>query len=112
MMYEYCAKRGVKHQQVGKLLVAADEKQVARLKHYIQNGAENKVELRVGSSLPLFRLAKTLGFGVLVFAIPNLHSSEAGIVLEGGTKGTIKIMKCHLSHFIHCRSFSNDRTSH
>jgi hypothetical protein len=61
MMYEYCAKRGVKHQQVGKLLVAADEKQVARLKHYIQNGAENKVELRVGSSLPLFRLAKNTG---------------------------------------------------
>jgi L-2-hydroxyglutarate oxidase LhgO len=50
MMYQYCAKRGVKHRRVGKLLVAADEKQTKKLRQYLQNAAENKVELQVGTS--------------------------------------------------------------
>jgi len=46
LMYEYCTKRGVNHRRVGKLLVAADEKQAEKLRQYMHNGAENKVELQ------------------------------------------------------------------
>ena len=52
-MYEYCAKRGVKHWRAGKLLVAADEKQADKLRHYMHNGAKNGVELKVRKALPL-----------------------------------------------------------
>ena len=52
LMYEYCAKRGVNHWNVGKLLVAADEKQAGKLRHYMDNAAKNGVELKVHTAYP------------------------------------------------------------
>ena len=47
MLYEYCRQKGVRHKRAGKLLVATDYQQVARLKEFLDIGAKNDVELKV-----------------------------------------------------------------
>lgn len=47
MLYEYCAKKDVRHERPGKLLVATDEQQVSRLRQYLKVGKINGVELKV-----------------------------------------------------------------
>jgi L-2-hydroxyglutarate oxidase LhgO len=42
-LYEYCARSGVKHQRLGKLIVATNESELAILQKYMQNGLENGV---------------------------------------------------------------------
>lgn len=50
MLYDYCKRKGVRHKRRGKLLVATDDQQVARLRHYLKNGHTNKVELQASES--------------------------------------------------------------
>lgn len=47
-MYDYCQKNKVRHNRIGKLLVAANEEEVGHLKEYLKIGAKNRVELKVG----------------------------------------------------------------
>lgn len=56
MLYDYCKEKGIRHKRPGKLLVATDKQQVARLKQFLKVGAENNVELRVSFFCP-FTLA-------------------------------------------------------
>src|SRR5215510_2355750 len=44
MLYEYCASHGVPHKKVGKLIVAVDEKQTAKIEGIARQGEINGVE--------------------------------------------------------------------
>jgi L-2-hydroxyglutarate oxidase LhgO len=44
MLYEFCASHGVPHKKVGKLIVATDEKQIARIESIAKQGEINGVE--------------------------------------------------------------------
>ena len=74
-MYELCERRGIAHERCGKLIVARDESEVARLDELERRGRENAV--------PGLR---RLGADELTEVEPNcvgvsaLHSPETGIV--------------------------------
>jgi L-2-hydroxyglutarate oxidase LhgO len=44
MLYEFCASHGVPHKKVGKLIVATDEKQIAKIEGIAKQGEINGVE--------------------------------------------------------------------
>jgi len=44
MLYDFCASHGVPHKKVGKLIVAADEKQIAKIEGIYRQGQINGVE--------------------------------------------------------------------
>src|SRR5437870_2345190 len=44
MLYEFCASHGVPHKKVGKLIVATDEKQIAKIEGIAKQGESNGVE--------------------------------------------------------------------
>jgi L-2-hydroxyglutarate oxidase LhgO len=43
-LYRYCADHGVAHARIGKLIVAADQSELAQLRDLARNGAENGVD--------------------------------------------------------------------
>src|SRR5947207_14511488 len=44
ILYEFCGSHGVRHKKVGKLIVAADEKQTAKIEGIAKQGEINGVE--------------------------------------------------------------------
>jgi L-2-hydroxyglutarate oxidase LhgO len=44
MLYRYCAQRGIPHQPIGKIVVAAEETEVDALKSYVAKAAANGVD--------------------------------------------------------------------
>src|SRR3954468_13068351 len=44
MLYEFCASHGVPHKRIGKLIVAIDEKQTAKIEGIAKQGETNGVE--------------------------------------------------------------------
>jgi L-2-hydroxyglutarate oxidase LhgO len=46
LLYEHCARRGVHHRRLGKLIVAVSDDEVQTLEKYVERAAMNGVELR------------------------------------------------------------------
>lgn len=78
-LYEYCADRGVAYRRVGKLIVAADEHQRARLEHIRNLAADNGVrDLRLVGREEMTELEPELGGAAAVL------SPSTGIVDSHG----------------------------
>ena len=75
MLYEYCAARGIDHARIGKLIIASDEGQRAKLESILAQGRENGVEnLALIDGAAVHRLEPALD------AVAALHSPDTGIV--------------------------------
>ena len=75
MLYDYCASHGVPTRKLGKLVVAADDAEVAKLEQIAKQGEINGVE---GLTLIDGKAARALEPEVVCTAA--LHSPETGIV--------------------------------
>ena len=75
MMYDYCAGHGVATRRLGKLVVAADDAEVAKLEQIAKQGEINGVE---GLKLIDGKAARAMEPAVVCAAA--LHSPETGIV--------------------------------
>ena len=78
-LYDYCRRRGVNHQQVGKLIVAATEAQVAVLESYRVQGHTNGVE-----DLVLLSAQQLLQKEPEVRGLAALWSPSTGIIDSHG----------------------------
>ncbi|HEY5280170.1 MAG TPA: NAD(P)/FAD-dependent oxidoreductase [Pseudolabrys sp.] len=75
MLYDYCASHGVPHRKLGKLVVAADDAEVAKLHQIAKQGEINGVE---GLTLIDGKAARALEPELVCAAA--LHSPETGII--------------------------------
>lgn len=75
MMYEYCASRGVKTSPHGKLIVATNQEQEAKLDELMQAGLANGVP-----DLELIGKAKTKELEPELHAVAAIHSPFTGVV--------------------------------
>src|SRR5437588_10181608 len=79
MLYEFCASHGVPHKKVGKLIVAVDEKQTAKIEGIAKQGEINGVE---GLELLGGIAARTME--PALNCVAALHSTETGIIDSHG----------------------------
>jgi L-2-hydroxyglutarate oxidase LhgO len=75
MLYEYCSQRGIGYSRCGKLLVAADESQVAQLQGIIAKAAANGV-----NDLVLLSREQALAMEQHLECVAAVHSPSTGIV--------------------------------
>ena len=75
MLYDYCASHGVPHRKLGKLVVAADDAEIAKLEQIARQGAINGVE---GLEIIDGRAARALEPELVCAAA--LRSPETGII--------------------------------
>src|SRR6476659_11438939 len=75
MLYAYCAEHGVPHRKCGKLVVATDEPELARVEQIAKQGAVNGVE-----GLQLMEPREAMRLEPALFCIGALYSSETGII--------------------------------
>jgi L-2-hydroxyglutarate oxidase LhgO len=75
MLYEFCASHGVPHRKVGKLIVAVDEKQTAKIEGIAKQGAINDVE-----GLELIGANAARAMEPALNCVAALHSPETGII--------------------------------
>src|SRR5437660_3885205 len=75
MLYEFCASHGVPHKKVGKLIVAVDEKQTAKIEAIAKQGEINGVE-----GLEFLGGNAARAMEPALYCIAALLSSETGII--------------------------------
>jgi L-2-hydroxyglutarate oxidase LhgO len=75
MLYEFCATHGVPHKKIGKLIVAVDEKQTAKIETIAKQGEVNGVE-----GLELIGANAARAMEPALNCIAALHSPETGII--------------------------------
>ena len=75
MLYEFCASHGVPHKKVGKLIVAVDEKQTAKIEGIAKQGEINGVE-----GLELIGANAARAMEPALNCVAALHSHETGII--------------------------------
>src|SRR5882757_7920832 len=75
LLYEFCAAHGVPHKKVGKLIVATDEKQSAKIEGIAKQGEINDVE-----GLELIGANAARAMEPALNCIAALHSPETGII--------------------------------
>jgi L-2-hydroxyglutarate oxidase LhgO len=75
MLYEFCASHGVPHRKVGKLIVATDEKQTAKIEGIARQGEINGVE-----GLELIGANAARAMEPALNCVAALHSPETGII--------------------------------
>src|SRR6476659_159754 len=75
MMYEFCASHGVPHRKCGKLIVATEDAEVAKMEAILKQGIENGVEgfTRIDG-------AAARAMEPALNCVAALHSPETGIV--------------------------------
>jgi L-2-hydroxyglutarate oxidase LhgO len=74
-LYQYCGERGVGHKRIGKLIVAAEERDVAGLQKYLEAGQRAGV-----SDLHLIGAAELADMEPQVKAVAALYSPSTGII--------------------------------
>ncbi|MDB5732262.1 MAG: FAD-dependent oxidoreductase [Variovorax sp.] len=74
-LYDYCAQRGVGHRRIGKLIVAADEGDLAGLDHYIAHGRAAGV-----NDLQLLSRAELAEREPAVCGVAAVFSPSTGII--------------------------------
>jgi len=79
MLYDFCASHGVPHKKVGKLIVATDEKQTAKIEGIAKQGDINGVE-----GLELLGGNAARAMEPELFCVAALLSSETGIIDSHG----------------------------
>ena len=75
MLYEFCASHGVPHKKVGKLIVATDAKQTAKIEGIARQGEINGVE-----GLELIGANAARAMEPALTCVAALHSPETGII--------------------------------
>jgi L-2-hydroxyglutarate oxidase LhgO len=75
MLYAFCASHGVPHRKVGKLIVATDEKQTAKIEGIARQGEINGVE-----GLELIGSNAARAMEPALSCVAALHSPETGII--------------------------------
>lgn len=75
LMYEFCASHGVPHRKCGKLIVATEDAEVAKMEAILKQGQANGVE-----GFRMIEAAEARAMEPLVSCIAALHSPETGIV--------------------------------
>ena len=78
LLYELCDRLGVPHRRIGKLIVAAEEAEIADLERLLARGCENGVELE------LIPGARARALEPAVSARAALHSPNTGILSAHG----------------------------
>src|SRR5947199_6402611 len=79
MLYEFCASHGVPHKKVGKLIVAVDEKQTAKIQGIAKQGEINGVE-----GLEFLGGNAARAMEPALNCVAALHSTETGIIDSHG----------------------------
>ncbi|MGB9368316.1 MAG: NAD(P)/FAD-dependent oxidoreductase [Xanthobacteraceae bacterium] len=79
MLYEFCASHGVPHKKVGKLIVATDEKQAAKIEGIAKQGEINGVE-----GLEFLGGNAARAMEPALFCVAALLSNETGIIDSHG----------------------------
>ena len=79
MLYEFCASHGVPHKSVGKLIVAVDEKQTAKIEGIAKQGEINGVE-----GLEMLGGNAARAMEPALNCVAALHSAETGIIDSHG----------------------------
>jgi len=79
MLYDFCASHGVPHKKVGKLIVATDEKQTAKIEGIAKQGDINGVE-----ELEFLGGNAARAMEPELFCVAALLSSETGIIDSHG----------------------------
>ena len=79
MLYEFCATHGVPHKKVGKLIVATDAKQTAKIEGIAKQGEINGVE-----GLELIGANAARAMEPALDCVAALHSPETGIIDSHG----------------------------
>jgi L-2-hydroxyglutarate oxidase LhgO len=79
MLYEFCASHGVPHKKVGKLIVATDEKQTAKIEGIARQGEVNGVE-----GLEFLGGNAARAMEPALNCVAALHSTETGIIDSHG----------------------------
>jgi L-2-hydroxyglutarate oxidase LhgO len=75
MLYEFCASHGVPHRKCGKLIVATEAPEVAKMEAILRQGRENGVE-----GLEMIDGAAARAMEPALDCVAALHSPETGIV--------------------------------
>ncbi len=79
MLYEFCASHGVPHKKVGKLIVAVDEKQTAKIEGIARQGEINGVE-----GLEFLGGNAARAMEPALYCVAALLSNETGIIDSHG----------------------------
>jgi len=79
MLYEFCASHGVPHKKVGKLIVATDEKQTAKIEGIAKQGEINGVE-----GLEFLGGNSARAMEPALYCVAALLSNETGIIDSHG----------------------------
>ena len=79
MLYEFCASHGVPHRKCGKLIVATEPAEIAKMAAIQQQGEANGVE-----GLTLIEGAKARAMEPALNCIAAVHSPETGIIDSHG----------------------------
>jgi L-2-hydroxyglutarate oxidase LhgO len=79
MLYEFCASHGVPHKKVGKLIVATEEKQTAKIEGIARQGEINGVE-----GLEFLGGNSARAMEPALYCVAALLSSETGIIDSHG----------------------------
>jgi L-2-hydroxyglutarate oxidase LhgO len=75
MLYDFCASHGVPHRNCGKLVVATDESEIARLDAVYKQAAMNGVE-----GIDIIDAAAARGLEPELFCLAAMHSPTTGII--------------------------------
>src|SRR5438034_7037111 len=75
LMYEFCASHGVPHRKCGKLIVATEDAEVAKMETILQQGQANGVENFYMIDGPRARALEPA-----LACVAALHSPETGII--------------------------------
>src|SRR6185437_14598849 len=75
LMYDFCASHGVPHRKCGKLIVATEEAEVAKMEAILKQGQTNGVE-----GFSMIDAAAARAMEPHVSCVAALHSPETGIV--------------------------------
>ena len=75
MMYEFCASHSVPHRKCGKLIVATEDAEVAKMETILKQGRTNGVE-----DFRMIDDAAARAMEPHVFCVAALHSPETGII--------------------------------
>ena len=75
MLYEFCASHGVAHRKCGKLIVATEDAEIAKMEAILKQGQANGIE-----GLTMIDAAAALAMEPALSCIAELHSPETGIV--------------------------------
>jgi L-2-hydroxyglutarate oxidase LhgO len=75
MLYEFCASHGVPHKKCGKLIVATEDAEIAKMEAILKQGIENGVE-----NFAMIDAAEARRREPELHCVAALHSPETGIV--------------------------------